>query len=282
MSYRLRKQLIIVLIVLLVLGLIGFGVYWQYFRHIPTCFDKIQNQGEEDVDCGGPCIPCERLTIRDLQVQWAKFLPLAADTVDLAAYISNPNPNYGLAQFDYTFKLYDSAGRLVKEQPGQSYILPNQKKYLIEGSVVADQKVSLVELEIATSSKEIWKKTNSDYQLPQLSVSNKQFQFLDNPPGASQASGIIKNNSAFDFDTISVSIILYDDAQEIIGVNKTQARTVMANEERYFSALWYTPINRDRLNSMDVYVETNLLLDANFMSKYGIQEKFQEYPTATK
>jgi hypothetical protein len=24
----------------------------------PTCFDQVQNQGEEDIDCGGPCIPC--------------------------------------------------------------------------------------------------------------------------------------------------------------------------------------------------------------------------------
>ena len=26
---------------------------------IPTCFDGIQNQGELEVDCGGPCAPCE-------------------------------------------------------------------------------------------------------------------------------------------------------------------------------------------------------------------------------
>ncbi len=25
----------------------------------PTCLDKVQNQGEEGVDCGGPCKPCE-------------------------------------------------------------------------------------------------------------------------------------------------------------------------------------------------------------------------------
>ncbi len=25
----------------------------------PTCFDGIQNQGEEGIDCGGPCAPCE-------------------------------------------------------------------------------------------------------------------------------------------------------------------------------------------------------------------------------
>ncbi len=28
----------------------------------PSCFDGIQNQGEEGVDCGGPCRPCTTLT----------------------------------------------------------------------------------------------------------------------------------------------------------------------------------------------------------------------------
>jgi hypothetical protein len=31
----------------------------QQCEYIPTCFDGIKNQGEEGVDCGGPCPPCE-------------------------------------------------------------------------------------------------------------------------------------------------------------------------------------------------------------------------------
>jgi hypothetical protein len=27
----------------------------------PTCFDGIQNEGEDRIDCGGPCLPCECL-----------------------------------------------------------------------------------------------------------------------------------------------------------------------------------------------------------------------------
>ena len=33
---------------------------------IPTCFDDIQNQDETDVDCGGPCVLCEKETIEML------------------------------------------------------------------------------------------------------------------------------------------------------------------------------------------------------------------------
>lgn len=38
----------------------------------PTCDDRIQNQGEEDVDCGGPCISCDlcSLPAEDLPVRF--------------------------------------------------------------------------------------------------------------------------------------------------------------------------------------------------------------------
>ncbi len=32
----------------------------QECEYVPSCFDNIQNQGEEDIDCGGPCKPCEK------------------------------------------------------------------------------------------------------------------------------------------------------------------------------------------------------------------------------
>ena len=105
---------------------------------------------------------------------------------------------------------------------------------------------------------------------------------MENPPGASQVTGLIRNESAFDFDSVTASVILYDDNHQIIGVNKTEARTVLAGEQRYFSVLWYSPISRDKLSSVEVQVDTNLLSDANFMQKYGVPEKFQEYPTPTK
>lgn len=35
-------------------------------ENIPNCFDNIQNQNETGVDCGGPCIPCEKEVVEML------------------------------------------------------------------------------------------------------------------------------------------------------------------------------------------------------------------------
>lgn len=277
MDYRIRRQTVIVLIIILFLGAAGSGVYFGFFRQAPTCADNIQNQKEEGVDCGGPCMSCERRTIKDVEILWTKYLLLENNRYDLVARISNPNPNFGLAQFDYIFKIYDSLGEPIKEQTSKSFILPGQVKYLIEGNVEVGQKVSRIELVIDSTAKDRWSKINDEYRAPSLYARDKQFRFLDNPAGAAEISGVLVNDSAYDFDMVNISAIVMDKSKQVIAANKTQAYTIKAGEGRYFSMLWFSPINKDNVVSQEFQVETNLLSDDNFMRKYGVQEKFQEY-----
>ena len=40
--------------------ILGVFIYAQIqTKPTPSCFDKIKNQGEYDVDCGGPCLACK-------------------------------------------------------------------------------------------------------------------------------------------------------------------------------------------------------------------------------
>ncbi len=69
---------------------------------------------------------------------------------------------------------------------------------------------------------------------------------------------------------------LFDASKEIIGANKTEAYTIPAGEERYFSVLWFSPLAGE-VKSVDILADTNLFSDDNFMRRYGAPEKFQEY-----
>lgn len=277
MDYRRRRQTIIVLILLVILGLIGTGVYFKWFYQKPTCSDGKQNQNETGVDCGGLCIPCERLTIRDPEIEWVKFLALKDNNYDLVAKIDNPNPNFGLEKFKYTFKIYDETGVLLKEQASASFILPAEKKYLIEGNVAAGKKIGQVDLGLEKVSKDAWKKLKENFESPDIYIHDKQFQYLENQTGSARASGTIKNNSDFDFGTINAAVVLFGENKEIVGVNKTEISTVLAGEERYFSVLWFAPF-KATVQSVEMQSETNLFLDENFMRRYGAEpEKFQQY-----
>jgi len=277
MDYRKRKQIIITSVLAVFLILVLVGVYFSWIKQPATCFDGKQNQKEGGVDCSGPCaMSCERLTIKDVQVEWVEAVQLKDGHYDLAAKITNPNPNYGLSLIRYTFKVFDEAGASLLEQKGKDFILPGQSKYLIEGNLALSTAPAKVTVTIDKASKEEWLKLSQDYQTPEIYVHDKLVQPLaDNKEGI-QASGIIKNNSNYDFDRILVTIVLFDENNKIIGVNKTEARTVLAGEDRYFTALWFSPFSAE-IKSAEMQVDTNLFSNDNFMLRFGVSEKFQEY-----
>lgn len=275
MSYKIRKQASIGLVYLLIFALLGAGVYFLFFKTKPTCFDGIQNQGEGGIDCGAPCATsCEHLTIQDLKTEWVKILEYKEGVYDLAAKVVNPNPNFGLARFEYVFKIFDETGNLLKEQSGSSFILSGQTKYLIKNNLALEKKPGKAELSIEKSASEDWQKT--EIQAPNLFVKNKEFKFLENRPGASQASGVLKNSSVYDLDSVWISIILFDAGKNIIGLSQTEARTVLAGEERYFSVSWFSSLSGS-VNSLEMIPETNILSPNNFLPKSGEKERFQEY-----
>jgi len=283
MDYRRKKQIIIASILALALILLAVGAYFKWFYRAPTCFDAKQNQNEEGVDCGGPCsISCELLTVKNLRIEWAKAIFLKEGLYDAVAKVENINPNYGLDKFNYTFKLFDENKQLLVQKQGTSFILPGQKKYIIEANLSSAKKPSSTEFIIDESLKTDWQRLKNDFKSPDIFIHDKQFKYLENQPGkpsqggVAQASGIIKNSSSFDFDKISVSVVLFDEKKEIIGVNKTEAYTIPAGEERYFSALWFSPLAGE-VKSADMLADTNLFSDSNFMRRYGVPEKFQQY-----
>src|SRR3989339_2149743 len=142
---RLAKQIIIAIIFFLILAAFGFLVYWNILPN-PSCFDNIQNQNEEGIDCGGPCQSCEAAALKNLEIIWVKSLYVKDNFYDLAARIKNPNQNYGSGRIVYHFKLYDSNNNLINEREGADYILPNQNKYLIVSKVESPRPIEKIEL----------------------------------------------------------------------------------------------------------------------------------------
>ncbi len=277
MDYRRRKQTIIVSVLAAFLILAGAGIYYFYFYQTASCFDGKQNQDEAGVDCGGVCVSCERLTAQNLKTNWVKIFPLENNRYDLAAEITNPNPNFGLSQLNYTFQLKDAAGQIFTKS-GNTFILPGQTKYIIEANFDAGRKIELISLSLPSINKNDWQELKPDYdpRTVSLYIKDRQFQYLEGKAAVAQAAGVIKNDSDFDFDRVVVSVVLFDADKEAIGVNKTEAWTIPAGSERYFSVLWFEPLSVE-VKSLDMLAETNLFADDNFMKQFGEPEQFQQY-----
>ncbi len=195
MEKRLLKQILIATIFFVFLIGISLLIYFA-LKPKPTCFDKIKNQNEVQVDCDGLCQPC-RLVNKSLELKSA-YAILYDNRADLVARILNSETEYGVNNFKYTFKITDPLGG-VQEFTGEDYrdfILPAESKFIIRQGLILTtpwQPGSKIDFEIDPASI-VWINPRADLlKLNQtfLPISNVVLEF----PKATD----IKNKTYYNF-----------------------------------------------------------------------------------
>jgi len=281
---RIFRQLIFAALFFAILG--GFG-YWSYgkiFPVLPNCRDGIQNQDETGIDCGGICgnacpLPSRPADAKEIDIQWTKAVNSGLNTYDLAAKIVNPNKYWGLESFNYEFSVKDKNGTVILTKTGTSYIIPDSYDYL----VVSSQKIDAIPDNSQTElklSEEKWSSVNADYNISALSfpVTQKLYTPKDEN-GFASASGIVANDTSYDFDKLDIKVALFGDSGEtdLVAINALDMRTMLARDARYFRSIWNTVPSSAAVASTDFVVTTNIFDSANFMRRYGTSGKVQPY-----
>ncbi|MEA3463666.1 MAG: hypothetical protein U9R14_01140 [Patescibacteria group bacterium] len=273
MNKRIIKQIIVALVFFLILFTIGFLVYY-FNRPQPNCFDGVKNQGEEEIDCGGPCQPCELIHIKEIEVLSAKAILNQNNFYDVYAQIKNPNQNYGSGKVLYEFKLYDLQNNVVAQHSGSTFILPGQTKYLVQTKIESPEQINAVNLFFGSVE---WEKP-AKYQVPEFIIKQKEYRLLDGEDaGYSQAKGVLVNKNDFDFGKIDIDVLLFNSSYQLVGLNAIEIRTLLAGEEREFAAFWFNKI-AGQAAFMEVEAETNIFDASNYLpAERGEAEEFQEY-----
>ena len=268
-KYR-KKQIKIGLIYLLIAVIIVGGIYLIIKSILPSCFDGVQNQREDGIDCGGPCSSCAWQIQEDLEVISVETIKTKDNYVDLVAKVKNPNQDFGAKLFSYKFNLYGFGNELIFSKQSASYILPRETKYIIEQRISIDSKIFNTEFKVLDVA---WQELE-DYQEPELLIRNLYFEQSDN---LSQAIGTLENRSNYDFNTIDVWAVLFDSNSRILGVGKIELKTILSGKNRYFEIKWFFPLD-GQIDRVDMVAKVNVFLDDNFMRRHGGErERFQEY-----
>jgi len=269
-----RKRIIIILIYLLIIFLISWGVYYFKFYHPPSCVDGIKNQNEEGVDCGGVCPDSCSPAAQPLVVGEMGVVPSGINgKYDYYVKITNPNATFGDKVFYYTLKLKDSGGNVLATRNGSNFILPGEDKYVIESNIESSQAPVAYDFKINSSD---WVEFNSYYEKPDLQIVNKQYNEISGGNGFSEAYGLLKNKSPYDFDLIKIEILLKDSNGRILAINSTQMNTVVSGEQRDFKVSWPNRFSGTVAN-METQTEVNVFRSDTFMKRTYKTEKFQEY-----
>lgn len=254
------KRVVITLAFAVLFGVIGYFLYYVA-TPAPTCTDKKQNQGEKGIDCGGPCSPCKDVVqTQDIAIKEVAVALGGNSTYDVVAKISNPNDILGASVFNYVFKLKDSNGNVVATREGSNFILPADSKYVAELGLQTENGSAPSNVELTISDVK-WEKLN-DIGKPQIGIYNKNFGEIPTGDG-SEADGVIRNESGYDLNKISIVIILRSEKGDIVGINKTEKTAVRAKEERDFRLTWPYQLSAP-VQSIEVDAQSNVFDPQNF------------------
>lgn len=272
---RFAKQLIfgIGFLAVLSLGFLGLAVY-KSSKAEPTCSDGIKNQGEEGIDCGFICGNTCAEKLSPLDVLSANFLKVSEGKekdYDVLFRIYNPNARFGSPKLEYDINFFDVHNTLFMKKSGESYILPGQTRYIYEPLTKTNTEIGRIEVHV---TKVDWERLQGGLSKDvNFVLRSKDYQTSTEPGVSFRGTGIVFNDSDFDFDKVDVVAVLLNN-ETILGASRTDLRTLLSRTERAFTIDWYQHFP-SLPNKVVFEVNTNVFESSNLVRHYGTQEKFQ-------
>lgn len=274
-SFRKTRQIVIVSVYILLFITLSIGVYYAFLKPPETCFDKKQNQDERGVDCGGVCtLVCEEHILgQDLEVTETALVSGGNGQYDAFVKVHNPNDEVGASLFTYVFELKSATGQTVATRSGESFISPQESKYLFELNLETSTVPTSVIVRFTVSK---WERFSGYHEKPVINIYQKRYNVISSGAGFGEAYGLLANESPYDFRSIVVKVILRDGNGTVLAFNTTEMRAIVSREERDFRLVWPSSFP-GTVERVEMEVEADVYHSDNFIRQYLPSGKFQEF-----
>lgn len=215
---------------LVLLGLLGLGLYNSFLKPSASCFDGIKNQAEEGIDCGVSacgriCLPQDIRPVA--QSGKVEVAALSQGRYSLLVLIANPNVDYALESFDYKFEFRTTAGEVVKTVTGNSFIYGGEQKYIAEPIVeTGTLDASTVSFSLGN---EKWVKA-SEFEQPRIEGSTK----TESAETGIKVQGLMRNSSTINLPVVTAVAVFTSNTGEVLGTASTQVENLNAGDSREF------------------------------------------------
>lgn len=248
-SWAARKQIIYFLVFVIVIFDAAFFIWLRVNQ--PTCFDNKQNQGEEEIDCGGPCSKKCLGQVKDLIVLWSRFFETSNGKYDVASLVKNPNLFLALPSVEYTFKIYDKDNILITERKGEVFINPGETFPIFDTNIDVGLRIpSKVFIEFDDNLD--WQRVEKTGSA--LVVSRKEFF---NTPPFSRLSVTVENKAVFDAENIDVAAIFYDKDNNTTGASITKIDVIPGDSSQKAVFTWPNVFSEEPF-SIEIFFRTGL------------------------
>jgi len=244
MRNRFLKHLIFGIFYLIIFSLIGWGIF-SLVRPTPSCFDQKLNGTETAIDCGGSCISCQIKDSSGLKILDQKIIPSGDNLYTLYFQLANPLSDFGLNDFTYQIVGFDSVGNEILKQSNQSFIYPQENKYIIEPALKTKAPLAAVDIKINNTQ---WI-SKAEFKKPQIQYVNLQTQSQQN--FISTSGTLINKESSPFFNTVVVALYFKSDGT-LIGASRTIVEKLESFSQQDFY-LSYPTINAD-LSQTQIFI----------------------------
>lgn len=237
MSWATRRKLIYGLITLAVVAIIvGGPVYILFLQGHPTCSDSKQNQGEEGVDCGGPCSKsCVDYVATPPINLWAQAFEVTKGVYNLVAYMENPNVDYVAYPVHYMFTAYDAKGIQIGFREGYASVPATKDFPIFEQSFTTGDSVP-AKVFFQYLGAFNWKKYTGVVQ-PELGVANSR---STDPDTGERIEADVINNTINPFRNVEVVALVYDPSGNVMAASRTYIDTLAGKGTSHVVFTWPT------------------------------------------
>lgn len=193
-----------------------------------------------------------------LKVGSAKIVKNSNNSITAYVEVTNPNLDLALESLDYTFHFLNSAKEEVTTSSGKTYLLPDQKKWIVVSKVQSSEEITQATIEIP---KELdWQKR---LDLPGVDLKmSEPYVYEEVNPLATVAEGSVVNSSPFDLNQVSLLLVLYGKNNRVLAVTTREEYNVKAFERRAYKLQWPGIYNAD-IVKVDLQAYTNTLEPEN-------------------
>lgn len=241
--------------------LIFFVLFVLWVTPKTSCTNNRQDGAETGVDCGGICGPCtEKIVAQDILTRKTAFVADGSEKYDVVVWLENPNEVYGARTFSGTLSLVGSGGKIIKDIPVTSFLLPKEKKYIVRQGVASSESVESVVWKTQDAQ---WVKMNQVTDL-RLSVTDRKYEENISGVGFSKVTGLLRNDSPYDWNDVTVTVLLLDESGALLATHGTSRQTFRAGERWDFQLIFPERFSGD-VRNMDMQSETNVFDNDNFL-----------------
>lgn len=186
------------------------------FTEAPSCGDGARNQGEEGVDCGGPCPYLCTAQLQPPTVLFTRALSNGADRTDIIALVENKNPS--AAAKDVPYDVQVSTGKFILKEVSGTLDLPPGATVpvFIPGIFSGKQKAATAFLTIAQSSPR-WFSMSADARVVPRVSDTRQTGSADSP----RIEATLTNPDAVALANVRAVVIVRNAQSDVIAASET-------------------------------------------------------------